>query len=143
MVDHDRPTRRQRDLARIGRFDLVLDLETRKKRHVVAIAFDAIDGCRHHVAHELLRLLENVVSIDQDFADIRLKIVADCANHQTTFLVDEEGTTLLVGRAFDSLPQLHQVIKIPLQFFGAATNGSSACDQTHTRWHLQLIHYIA
>jgi hypothetical protein len=78
-----------------------------------------------------LRLFENVVGIDQDFADVGLEVVADGANDQAAFLVDQEGTLLLVGRAFDGFPQLHQVIEIPLQFFGIAADRRSAGNQAH------------
>jgi len=40
------------------------------------------------VAHELARLIEDIVGIDQDLADIGLEIVANCPDHETAFLVD-------------------------------------------------------
>lgn len=38
VVDHDRAAGRQGDRAGVGRFDLVLDLETREERDVLAVA---------------------------------------------------------------------------------------------------------
>jgi hypothetical protein len=49
--------------------------------------------------HELLRLLEDLVGIDQDFADVGLEVIADGADDQAAFLVDQEGALLLLGRA--------------------------------------------
>ena len=59
----------------------MLDLETREQRHFVAIALHPLHHIRHHVAHKLLRLLVNVVGIDQDFADVWLEVVANRADH--------------------------------------------------------------
>ena len=121
----------------------MLDLESRKKRHIVAIAFDAIDRTGHDVRHELTGLLENVIGIDQDFADIGLEVIANGANDQASFLVDEKSTFLLIGGTFYGFPQLHQIIEIPLQFFGIAADGCGAGNQAHALRYLQLVHDIA
>jgi hypothetical protein len=47
--------------------------------------------------HELLRLVEDLVGVDQDFADIGLEVIADGADHQAALLVDQEGALLLLG----------------------------------------------
>ena len=46
VVDHDRAARGQRHLARIRALDLVLDLEAREERHVVAVEFHPARRCR-------------------------------------------------------------------------------------------------
>ena len=143
VVDDDRAARGQGDLARVGRFDLVFDLEAREQRHVVGVAFDAVDVLRHHVRHELLRLLEDVVGVDQDFADVGLEVVADGANHEAAFLVDQEGAGLCVGCTVDGAPQLEQVVQIPLQLFGGAADRGSAGDETHSRGYFELVHDLA
>ena len=143
VINDDGAARRQVDLARVRRFDLVFDLEAGKQRHVVAVALDSIDRCRHDMRHELACLFVNVVGVDQDFANVRLEIVADRSNDQAAFLVDQEGALLLVGRAFDGLPELHQVVQIPLQFFCRPTDRRSARNQTHSLRNLQLIHHVA
>ena len=94
VVDHDGAAGRQVDLAREGGFDLVLDLEAREQRHVVAIQLDPVHVVGHHVAHELLRLLVDVFGVDQNFADVRLEIIADGADHQAAFLIDQESAVL-------------------------------------------------
>jgi hypothetical protein len=84
----------------------------------------------------LLCLLENIVGIDQDFADFGLKVVTDGADDQAALLVDQEGTLLLLGGGFNGFPQLQQIIEIPLQFFGVAADRGGAGDQTHSRHDL-------
>jgi hypothetical protein len=43
MVDHDRAARGQVDVPAVGALDLVLDLEAREQRHVVAVQLDLAD----------------------------------------------------------------------------------------------------
>ena len=82
MIDNDGAAGRQWYGARIRCFDLVLDLEAREQRHVIAVTLDPVHHVRHHVAHELLSLFVDVVGIDEDFTDVWLEIIADGADHQ-------------------------------------------------------------
>jgi hypothetical protein len=70
VVDHDGAARGQVHRAAEGGLDLVLDLEAREQRRVVAVALHRTPF-RHHVVHELLRLIVDVVGVDQDLADVR------------------------------------------------------------------------
>ncbi len=143
VVDHDGTAGRQVNLACEGSFDLVFDLEAGEQRHIVAVAFDAADVARHDGAHEGARLLEHLVGIDQDLADVRLEVVADGANDQGSFKIDQEGAGLLLGGTFDGAPQLQQVVQVPLQFFCLAADGGRAGDQAHPVRDLQLVHGFA
>ena len=120
VVDDDRAAGRQRHLPRVRRLDLVLDLEAREQRHVVLVELHAIHVGRHHVAHELLRLLVDRFGVDQDLADVRMEVVADRADDEARFLVDQVGAGLHLGGILDGAPQLHQVVQVPLQLFGAS-----------------------
>ena len=121
----------------------MLDLEAREQRHVIAVELDAVDVVRHDVAHELLRLLVDGLGVDQDFADVRVEVVADGADHQARFLVDQERAVLLLGGAFDRAPQLQQVVQVPLQFFGSAADAGGAGDDAHALGHCELVHDVA
>ncbi|MPM27181.1 hypothetical protein SDC9_73691 [bioreactor metagenome] len=142
MIDDDRAARGQGDDARIGRFDLVLDLETAEQRRVVAVALDLVGVLGHHVRHELMRLIEDVVRVDQDVADVAVEIVADGADHQARFLIDQEGALARLGRAVDGGPQLEQVVQIPLQFGCGAANTCRAGDDGHALRVLKLVHRL-
>ena len=143
VVDHDGAARRQGDLARVGGFDLVLDLEARKQRHIVAVALHARHVAGHHVFHEGVGLVVHLVGVDQDFADVGLEVVADRADHETAFLIDQEGAGLRLRRTFDRRPQLQQVVQVPLQLFGVAADAGGAGDQAHAGGHFELIHRFA
>ncbi|PMQ17004.1 hypothetical protein JaAD80_07785 [Janthinobacterium sp. AD80] len=143
MVDHDGAARWQRHGAAVRRFNLVFDLEAREQRHVVAVAFYAVHHVGHHVAHELVRLVVDLVGIDQDLADVRLEVVADGADDQRRFLVDQESAVGRLAGAFDGAPQLHQVIQVPLQFIDVAADAGGAGDHGHASWQVQFIHGFA
>ncbi|MGF6510080.1 hypothetical protein OKW26_005907 [Paraburkholderia sp. 32] len=83
--------------------------------------------------------------VDQDFADIGLEVVANRADHEARFEIDQHR---LAGRAtlrrgFDCAPQLHQVVQVPLQLFGAAADAGRARDDAHAFRQLQLRHGFA
>ncbi len=82
VVNHDGATTWQLHRAGIGRFDLMLNLEARKQRRIVAVAFDAGGVFRHHMRHELLRLLVHIVGVDQDVTNVMVEVVANRAYHQ-------------------------------------------------------------
>ena len=118
VVDHDGAARGQLHGSGVGGFDLVLDLEPAEQRRVVAVALHPGGMLGHDVAHELLRLLVDVVGVDQDVADVAVEIVANGADHQAGFLVDQESAFGALRGAVDGGPQLEQVVQVPLQFGG-------------------------
>ena len=125
--------------AGVGRLDLVLDLEARKQRRIVAVTFDAGGMLGHHMGHELLRLLVHVVGVDQDVANVVVEVVANGANHQAGFLVNQERALATLGGAVNGGPQLEQVIQVPLQLRGCAANASGAGNDAHAVGVLQLV----
>ena len=139
VVDHDGAARGQGHGARVGRFDLVLDLETAEQRCVIAVALDPGSVLGHHVRHELLGLFVDVVGIDEDVTDLVVEVVADGADHQARFLIDQERA-LALGGTVDGAPQLEQIVQIPLQFGRAAADAGGARDDAHTLGVLELVH---
>ena len=82
MVNHNGATRGQGHDTRIRRLNLVFDLESGKKRHIVVVALHTRTHIRHDVQHELTGLLADVIGVDQDLADIGVEIIANRANHK-------------------------------------------------------------
>jgi hypothetical protein len=121
----------------------VLDLETREERHVVPVLLHAVHVVRHHHAHEGAGLFVDLVGIDQDLADIRLEVIADGADDQARFQVDQQRSLVVAGGAVDGLPQLQQVVQVPLQFLGRAADAGSPGDDAHAFRHGQLRHGLA
>ena len=173
VVDHDRAARGKRNRAGVGRLDLLLDLEAREERDVVAVALDAVHHVGHHVRHELAGLLVDLVGVDEDLADLGLEVVADRAHDEVGFLNDEEGRRIeaLAGATVhrrlvvhlvvllavhldhvvvlrtrgvgDRLPELQEVVEVPLQLLGRAADAGGAGDRGHARGELELVHRFA
>ena len=143
VVDHDGAAGRKRHVAAIGALDLVLDLEAREERDVVAVELHLVDVRRHHRAHERQRLVEDRLGVDEDLADVGLKEVADRAHHQARLEIDEAGALLLLGGFLDRAPELQQVVQVPLHFLQRAADARGARDEAHAVGHLQLVHHLA
>ena len=62
-----------------------------------------------------------------------MEVVADGADHQARFLVDQESAGLLLGGGLDGTPQLQQVVEVPLQLFERAPEAGGAADDAHAR----------
>src|SRR5690606_2249733 len=75
--------------------------------------------------------------------DVAREVVADRANDEARLLVDEEGARGGTRRRLDRLPQLQQVVQVPLQLLGAAPDARGARDQAHSRRVLELVHRLA
>src|SRR5438552_2767118 len=131
-------------LARIAALDLVLDLEAREQRHVVAVELDLADVAWHHGLHEGAGLLVDLLGIDQDLADVGLEVVADRPDDEARLEVDEEWLLRGIRRgALDRAPQLHQVAQVPVQFLGRAADRCRAGDDAHAIGQLQLVERVA
>jgi len=142
VIDDDGAAGGQIDLAGIGGFDLMLNLEAGEEGNIILVTLDPIDVVGHDRAHEGFGLLENFVRIDEQFADVRLEVIPDGPDHQTAFQIDEEGAGLLGSSAFYGAPQLQQVVQVPLQLFRAAADGGGTGDQAHALGGFQLIHDV-
>ena len=93
----------------------------------------------HDVGHELLRLVVDVVGVNQDVTDVVIEIVADGANHQAGLLVNQERTFGATG-TIDGGPQFQEVVQVPLQLGGASANASCSGNDGHAIGVFQLVH---
>ncbi len=142
LVDHDRAAGRQADVAFIRAFDLRFDLEAVEQRDVVLVMLELAQGLRHHLLHELLGGLVQLLGVHQDLADIGAQVVTQGAHDQARFLVDQERGRLGQRRFGDRLPHLQQVIQIPLQLFGIAADAGGADDHAHVVGDVQLVQRV-
>jgi hypothetical protein len=72
-----------------------------------------------------------------------VEVVADGADDQAGFLVDQEGAALGLGGAVDGGPQLQQVVEVPLQFFGPRPMPAVRAIRLMPLRHVQLVHDVA
>ncbi len=139
LVDHDRAARRQAHVAFIGAFDLRFDLEAVEQRNVVGVVLELAQGLRHHLLHEFAGGVVQLLGVDQDLAHVGAQVVAQGAHDQARFLVDQERGRLGQRRFGDRLPDLQQVVQVPLQLFGIAADAGGADDHAHVVGDVQLV----
>ena len=58
------------------------------------------------MTHELTGLLVDAFGIDQDFANLLMKVIADGADYKAAFLINQESAILILRGVFNSSPQL-------------------------------------
>ena len=90
--------------------------------------------------HELASLFIDVVGVDEDLTDVRVEVVTNGADDQAGLLKNQVGAGLQVASVVDGLPELQQVVQVPLELVGCATNASRAGNDAHAGWHLELVH---
>ena len=82
----------------------------------------------------------DVGTVDQHLANILAQVVAHGANDDVGFTVDQERGGALAGLFGDRLPDLNQVVEIPLQLFSAAADAGGAYDNAHFFRYGKLSH---
>ena len=60
--------------------------------------------------HELAGLFIDITAVNQNFTNFLVKIITNCPDDQAAFLVNQENTTLVIGRFFNGKPELRQII---------------------------------
>ena len=142
-VDNDGAAGRQFNDALESGLDLAFDLETIEQRNAVFVEFDFAGVLRHHLANEGQGFVLGFNAVDQHFADVLAQVVADGADDDVAFLVDQERRGAIQRSFFDGGPQLQQVIEVPLHFFAAAAKACSAHDQAHVSRGDQAVQGLA
>ena len=85
------------------------------------------------------RVAVRLRAVDQHFADVLAQVVADGADDDIGFLIDQERGRAAGGGFLDGAPQLQQVVEVPLHFFAAAAKAGSTHDQAHVARHGQAV----
>ena len=95
------------------------------------------------MAHEAFGLLVDVFGVDQNFTDVSRVVIANGADHEARFLINQERRFVCFGGTVNGGPQLQQVVQVPLQFFRGATDAGGTSDGAHAVWHFELRHGVA
>src|SRR5208283_4105115 len=96
-----------------------------------------------HQVDKGLGLFKYIFGIDQDLADVGIEIVADGPDHQARFEVDQLGRLDLIDGVGDGLPQLQQVLQVPLQLFDRAADSGRARNHAHSTGQVELVDGLA
>ncbi len=143
VVDHDGAAGRQFHFALEGGLDLALDLEAVEQRYAVFVQLHLARILRHDLADEAQGFFLDLFAVDQYFTDVLAQVVADGADDDVAFLVDQERGLALFRGALDGFPELQQVVEVPLQFFCAAAKAGGAHDHAHVGRYVQAVQGFA
>ena len=80
-----------------------------------------------------------VCLVDQDLIDVVLQIISNRADDDVALLVEERLWWVVISSFGNGSPQLQQVVQIPLQLFGGASDTCGADNDTHTIRYFELI----
>ena len=83
------------------------------------------------------------LAVDEDLADVIGQVVAQGSNDRFRFLIDQERSRAPFGSLRNSIPNLFQIVEVPLQLFGRAANAGCANDRAHAVWDLNLVERFA
>ena len=97
-----------------GGFDLAFDLEAVEQRHAVFIQLDLAGVLRHDLLDEGQGFFLGFDAVDQHFADVLAQVVADGADDDVGFLIDQERRGAALRGFLDRGPQLDQVVQVEL-----------------------------
>ena len=143
MVDDHGAARGQPELAPEGGFDLALDLVAGKQGYVILVELHLLQALGHHVLHELAGLLVHTGVVDEDLVDVLAEVIPDGADDDVAFLMDQEGRGTALAGLLDGLPQMQQIIQVPLQLFRAPADTGGAYDEAHAAGDVQAAEVLA
>ena len=133
----------QSHLALESRFNLAFDLEAVEHRDRIFVELNPALVLGHDVADEIQRMLVCIGGIDHDLVDIFAQVIADGADDDIALLQEQGGGLFFIAGLLDRIPQLYQVVQVPLQFFCCATDTGGADDYPHAAGNFQVFHGVA
>ena len=143
VVDHDRAAGGQLDGGFVRRLDLAFHLIAAEQRDVVLVELELVQVGRHGRLHLLAGLLVGGRVIHPHLADVRAQVVAQRAQDDVVFLVDQERRGLFGHGVGDGLPNLGEVVAVPLQLFGGAAHAIRANDHAHALRQYEVVERLA
>ena len=131
VVNHQLAAGRQLHVALVGGFYLPFNLIAGKERDIILIQLEFVEVVRHHQRHEIAGLLIDALVVNEYLADVRAQVVAQGADDDVTFLINQALWLRFAVFFGNCLPQLQEEIQVPLQFFLRPANARSPHDNSH------------
>ena len=98
---------------------------------------------RHHLVDERTCFVVGCLTIDEQFTDIFSQVIANRPEDDAVFLIEQLWCRLLRLGSLNCLPQLYEVIQVPLQFFCATADSNRTNDHAHALRDVELTHRFA
>src|SRR5688572_4153641 len=143
VIDDDTAAGGQRDLVGIRRLDLALDLVTGEERYVIVVELQPAEIPRHEALHVFLGFVVDLLLVNQDLADVVRQVVAQRAQDRLALLVDQERCRPAFGGLLDRVPDVAEVVEVPLQLLRRAPYARRAHNRAHAVRDLQVVHRLA
>ena len=131
VINHQFSARWQLDIALVSGFYLSFNLVAGEKGNIVVIEFQLAEVIGHDHFHEFAGLLENTLVINENLANIRAQVIAQRADNDIAFLVNQALRRRFFVAVADCIPELQKKIEIPLQFFLRTPDTGSTHDNPH------------
>ena len=138
LVDDDGTALLQVDLVAVDGLQLLLELVLGEQRLLLAVQLDAAVVARHYRLEEVARAVIDLAVIDQNFLNIGREVVADGADHEVLFAVDQGRGGGLLALVLDAGPQALQVRHVALQLGFVTVQPGGAHDDAHVRGRFEL-----
>ena len=142
-IDHERAAGGQVHLVLERGFDLALDLVPAEQGGVVGIELHPVPVTGHHLLDELRGFGERLLAVDEHLTDVLAQVIPNGPQDDVVLLIDQRGSLLLAAGGLDGLPQLEEIVEVPLQFLGAAPDPGRADDDPHAVGNLETAQGIA
>ena len=98
---------------------------------------------RHDLLDEFAGLLEGLVVVNQDLANVTGEVVAQGANHCVALAVDQERRFPLQHHIENRGPDREQVFEVPGELLGATVDTGRAQDDAHALGNFDVIEGLA
>ena len=139
-VDHDGAAAGETDFPLESRLDLRLDLITREQGDRIFVTLNAALVAGHHLLDEFEGLPVRIGGVDEHFPDVLAEVVSNGPQDDVVFLIDKLGRGVLLHGPADGLPDLAEVVQIPLEFLAAPSDPGGANDDPHALGDHQAAH---
>ena len=100
----------------IHRLQLLLDMVTLKQRNRIGIGLNAARMAGHQELHELLGVAKTFLTLDDDFVDVFVIQIADCALDQVAVLINDGRCCSSEGFLADFVPQAREIVEVAANF---------------------------
>ena len=140
MVDDQCATRRQSHFTTKRRFNLRFNLISVEQRYIVGVQFQLALILWHVHANKFSRLIKRCLLIGNDFSNVAAEIVAQSANDNVAFLINQKRGRARFSRLLYCFPDSRLIIQIPLQLFCGSANTSCAHNGAHAIGHKHVGH---
>ena len=139
-VDDNTSARRQFYRVLKCSLNLAFNLVSTEQGNGIAVRLELGGIVRHDLSYKGGSFRVRCFALNQYLADISSEVIPDGSQYSAVFLVKQGRVRLFLFSGLNGLPNLQQVVQIPVQFLGTAANAGCSHDDAHTLRYFHLRH---